>query len=361
MDKKIQSAKAIEAKKAFKTSAVALILSLLLGAVIIWFSGYSPIDSYMAIFASSLGTVNGFALSLSQATPIMFTGLSFAIAYKVRMINTGAEGQLYMGAMAAAIVGAYITNLPGIIHVPLAILAAFVAGGLAALLVAFLKVKFGASEIILTLMLNEVFILFTSYLANGPLKPEDSALAQTEIIPQTARLTKLIPKTQLTTAVLLVLFVAIIVQFILSKTSYGYEIKVTGLNLKAAKTAGINVNRTYLTTFFASGGVAGLAGAAMVLGVNFRFIEGFSNGFGFSGISVAALAAYNPLAVILSAFLFGVLKAGAITLNRTTPVPVEFVDVIQVLVVIFVAAPTMISGITKLVKSKKATESKGGK
>jgi simple sugar transport system ATP-binding protein len=331
-------------KNALFTSSFALLFSIALGALILRLSGYHPLECYRLIFGISLGTVKGFALSLSQATPLMFTGLSFAIAYRVRMINTGAEGQLYVGAMAAAIVGGYL-SLPRFIHLPAAVLAAFMAGGMAAFFVAFLKVKFGASEIILTLMLNSILILVTGYLANAPLKPADSAISQTRMIESTARLNRLIPQTQLTTAIILAVLIAVVLQFVLSRSAYGYEIKVTGLNLKAALTAGIRVNRVYLSTFFISGAIAGLGGAAMALGVNYRFIAGFSANLGFAGISVAALAAYNPVTVILTAFLFGVLKAGAITLNRTTPIPVEFVDVIQVLVVIFVAAPMLIRAI----------------
>ncbi len=342
MNKRSNSAIKIERKNAVVNSAFALIFSLLLGMIFIGLSGYSPIESYKAIFGLSLGTVKGFALSLSQATPIMFTGFSFALAYRVRMINTGAEGQLYAGAMAAALVGAYVTNLPSIVHIPLAFAAAFIAGGLIALIVALAKVYFSANEIIMTLMLNEIVILFTSYLANGPLKPAGSGVGQTERIAESAKLIKLIPQTQLTTAIFLGIIVALVLQFLLTKTVFGYEVHVTGLNLRAAQVAGINVSRTYLITFALSGAIAGLGGAAMVLGVNYRFIEGFSSGYGFSGISIAALAAYSPLGVILSAFLIGVLKAGTITLSRTTSIPVEFVDVIQVLVIIFVAAPELI-------------------
>ncbi len=339
---------------ALLTSVFALLFSLLLGALIIWLAGYSPIQSYAAIFGYSLGTVKGMALSLSQATPILFTGLAFAIAYKVRMINTGAEGQLYMGAIGSAVIGAYLAGMPRMIHLPLTLLAGMLMGGLAALLVASLRVKFGASEIITSLMLNEVFILFAGYLANGPLRPDGSPQPQTEMIAETARLSKLIPKTQLTTAILIGVVLAILVQFILKRTNYGYEMNVTGLNPTAAKTAGIPTSRIHLITFSLSGAVAGLCGSALVMGTNFRFVEGISSSYGFAGISVAALAAYNPIAVIPSAILFGILKAGAITLNRTTPIPIEFVDVIQVLVVVFVAAPRMVRAILDIPKRIKA-------
>lgn len=353
MDDKQRSVKRLGMKDSFVNSFFALVFSLLLGMLFLAASGYSAIESYKSIFGVSLGTVKGFALSLSQATPIMFTGLSFALAYRVRMINTGAEGQLYAGAIAAAIVGAYITSLPGVVHIPLAFLAAFIAGGLVALLVALAKVYFGANEIIMTLMLNQVIILFTSYLSNGPLKPAGSGVGQTERILDSAKLTRLIPQTQLTTAIFLVIGVAILLQLMLDKTVFGYEIKITGNNLRAAEVAGINVARTYITTFALSGAVAGLGGAAMVLGVNYRFIEGFSSSYGFAGISIAALAAYSPAGVIVSAFLIGILKSGTITLNRLTSIPVEFVEVIQVLIIIFVAAPKLISSILNIFKKIK--------
>lgn len=338
------------ARQAVITSVFALVFSLILGAILLAACGYSPVESYIAIFGSSLGTVKGLALSLSQATPILFTGLAFAIAYRVRMINTGAEGQLYAGAMAAALVGAYVTGLPSIIHVPLCLLAAALAGGLVAGLVAYLKNRFGANEIILTLMLNEIIVLFTSYLANGPLKAEGSGVGQTDKIQESAKLLRIIPQTQLTIAIIVGIVLAIVLQFVLNRTAYGYEIQVTGYNLRAARTAGINAERTYLLTFAISGAVAGIGGAAVALGVNYRFTEGFSASYGFGGISVAALAAYSPIGVILSSFLIGVLKAGAITVNRTTNIPIEFVSVIQVMVIIFVAAPKLIRSLIDIPK-----------
>jgi simple sugar transport system permease protein len=360
-----KSLKSLDMKNAFVNSLYALVFSLLLGMVFISITGYSPLDTYRAIFVSSFSSTKNFALTLSQATPLMFTGIAFALAYRVKMINTGAEGQMYAGAITAALVGAYITNLPGIIHIPLALLVAAAAGGFTAGIVGYAKLKTGANEIIMTLMLNNVVIFITGYLANGPLKPEGSGVGQTERIQESAKLMKLIPQTQLTIALLIVIAVAVILQYMLDRTVFGYEMKVTGFNLRAAQVAGIKVSKASLITFTISGAVAGLGGAAMVLGVNYRFIEGFSSGYGFAGISIAALAAYSPLAVIPAAFLIGILRAGTITLSRTTAIPIEVVDVIQVLIIIFVAAPSMIRAITgnfkKLVtKFTSNTEKSGG-
>lgn len=332
--------------RSFRLSVAALFLALLCGAVIIGFCGFSPLETYRAIFAGSLGNQKGIVLSLSQATPLMFTGLAFAIAYRVKIVNLGEEGQLYAGAMASALAGCYLSGLPAVLHITLALLAGIAAGGIVGLFTGFLKVRFGAQEVITSIMVNEIVILFTSYLCNGPVKAEGSVTPQTERILETAKLPRLVPRSQLTIAILIVIVIAVLLQLLLKKTALGYEMRVTGFNLKAAKTAGINVNRVYLFTFFISSAIAGLCGSILVLGVNGRFVEDLSANYGFGGISVAALAAYNPVVSIFSAVIFGILKAGAMTVNRTTAVPIEFVSVIQALVVVFVAAPKLISRLT---------------
>lgn len=344
--------------ESFKISSISLILALICGGVVIIFSGYSPFSIYKAVFFETLSTPKGIALALSQATPLMLSGLAFAIAFKVNLLNLGLEGQLYMGAMASALAGAYITFLPPVLHVIVCIGVGILAGGLVGLFTGFLKIRFGAREVIVSIMLNEIIILFTSYLSNGPFKATSSIFAQTEKIQPTAELTRLYMNSHLTIAIFLAMIIAVILQFLLKKTRLGYEMQVVGFNLRASQTAGININKIYYFTIFLSGAIAGMGGAVMILGVNRRFIEGFSNGLGWSGISVAALAAYNPLAVIVSSLVFGVLKAGAMTVNRTTNIPWEFVLVIQALVVAFVAAPKMIKAILSIFKIKKKDEIK---
>lgn len=324
-----------------RTSVLSLFFAILIGGIIIASAGYSPIETYVAMFRGSLSSKKGIILSLTQATPLIFTGLSFAIAYRVRLVNLGAEGQLYLGAMAAAIMGYYVQGLNQFSHVTLALLASAVAGGLAGLFIGFLRVKFGAQEVITSIMLNEIIILFTSYLAAGPLKGDKSVTVQTERIQSTAMLPVLAKQSQLTIAFLMAVIIAIMLSILLNRTVTGYEMRVTGFGRRAAETGGIKVSKIYLLTIFISGAVAGLGGASQVMGVNRRFVEGFSASYGFSGISVAALALYNPVAVILSGTVFGILRAGAMTVSRTTLIPVEFVSVIQALVVVFMAAPQL--------------------
>ena len=326
----------------FSRSAAALLAALLIGGVIITLGGYSFVDVYAAIFKGSLGSSRGIVLSLATATPIMFTGLGFTIGIKVGIVNTGLEGQLYMGALVSALVGAYIP-MPAGVHVVVSMLAGAVAGGLAGTLMGWFRVQFGAPEVITGIMMNSIITLFTSYLSNDPLKPPNVGSAQTIQIKETAELTKLVLKSQLTTAFIVAIVMCILVYWMQRKTVWGYKMTAVGLNPRASMVAGISSSRMYLLALALSGAMAGLAGSGLALGIFKRFIESVSNGLGFQGIPVSALAGHNPLGVIVSALLFGVLKAGATMVNQSTSIPYEFVDVVQALVVVFVAAPAIIT------------------
>lgn len=325
----------------FTRSVIALLAALTIGGIIVTLGGYSFFDVYAAIFKGSLGTSRGLVLSLATATPLMLTGLGFAVGIRVGIVNTGLEGQLFAGGMAAALVGAYIP-MPDGVHAAVALLAAAVAGGLIGALMGWFRVQFGAPEVITGIMLNSIVTLFTSYLANDPLKPPNVGSAQTKQIMESAELTKLVPKSQLTTAFIMAIAMCVLIYLMQQKTVWGFKMQAVGQNPRAATVAGINSSRMYLLALALSGAMAGLAGGALVLGVFKRFIEALSSGLGFQGIPVSALASHNPLGVILSALLFGVLKAGSTMVNQSTSIPFEFVDVVQALVVVFVAAPSII-------------------
>ena len=219
------------------------------------------------------------------------------------------------------------------------------AGGLYAGLVGVLKVKFGSNEVIATVMLNSIATYLVDYLLNGPMLAENSSVAQTERVLETAQLPRMY---QLTIAILLAVAACILVKLFMDRTALGYEIRAVGLNPDAAETAGISKAKVTIVALCISGCIAGLAGASHVLGVDRRLINGFSNDYGFSGISVAALAADSPVGVIFAGIVFGALRAGTMELNRTTSIPVEFVNVIQAMVVILVAAPLLVKELKRL-------------
>lgn len=336
-------------------SVISLGFAIVISGIIMALCGYNPFEAFGAMFVGAFGSQRAIAQTLTQATPLIFTGLAFTFAKKATLINLGIEGQLQMGAMAAAIVGAIDLGLPMALHLPLALVAGMIAGGLYAGFVGFLKVKFGSNEVIATIMLNSIAIYFVSYLANYPLKVE-GAVAQTSKVMETAMLPRIFSKYQLTLAIFIAIAACILVKYFMQKTRLGYEMRCVGMNSTAAETAGIKIGKIMMIAMFISGAIAGLAGAGQVLGVDRRFIDGFSPGYGFDGIAVAALAADNPIGVIFAGIIFGALRAGSMVLNRTTNIPTDFVNVIQALVVLFVAAPMLVKAILRINDKKVAAK-----
>lgn len=335
-------------------SAIALVISVIISALIMLLCGYNPMEAYSAIFTGAFGSLRGFAQTLTQATPLIFTGLAFTLAKKANLINLGVEGQMYMGALGAAMVGIVDLGIPGWLHILLAVAAGFLFGAAFGAVIGIMKVKFDSNEVVAGVMLNEIAMCFINYLLNGVLLAKDSPVAQTERVVKAARLPRIMGNYQVTIAIFIALVACIIIKWFITRTTLGYEIRAVGLNKRGAETAGINVGKAWIIAMLISGGIAGLAGVNQVLGVDRRLISGFSPGYGFNGIAVAALAADDPLSVVLAGLIFGVLRAGALELNRTTGIPVEFVDVIQAMVVIFVSAPLLIKHMGKAMNKAKA-------
>ena len=339
-------------------SAVALILALVLGGFIMLTCGYNPVEAYASILKGAFIGKKAICQTLVQATPLIFAGLAYTVAKRANLINLGIEGQLYMGALGTSIVALMPLRLPAVIWIPLALLAGVLLGGLYAGLVGFMKVKFGSNEVIATMMLNTIAVNFVAYMVNYPLKEQGKSMAQTSKFTEVVWIPKLLEKTQLTAAIIIAVIACILVKLLFDRTVIGYEIKCVGLNLKASETAGIRIGRIMIIAMLLSGGIAGLLGGSHVLGVDHRLISDFSSGYGFDGIAVAALAADNPVGVILSGIIFGALRAGCMVLNRTTGIPTEFIDVIQALIILFVAAPLLVKEILRM---KHTGRGKGGK
>lgn len=340
-------------------SIFALILALILGGIIMMLCGYNPFEAYAAIFKGAFAGKKAICMTLVQATPLIFAGLAYTVAKRANLINLGIEGQMYMGALGAAIIALLPLNLPPLIWILLTLFSAMLFGGLYAGIVGFMKVKFGSNEVIATMMLNTIAIKFVDYMVNYPLKEEGKSLAQSAKFNEAVWLPKLVDKTQLTIAILIAILCCVLIKFLLDRTGIGYEIKCVGLSRLASETAGIKIGKIMIIAMILSGAIAGLLGGTHVMGVDKRLIAGFSSGYGFDGIAVAALASDNPLAVIISGIIFGSLRAGCMVLNRTTGIPTEFIDVIQALIILLVAAPLLVKEVLRIRNTK--TVAKGGR
>ena len=324
-----------------KKSLAAIGIAILVGALFILLSGESPIEAYGALLKGALGSPKSIANTISKSIPLAFTGLAVALGSRCGMLNIGAEGQLHAGAMAAVLTALSLSAFPAPIVLIVSIIAGILAGMIVGGIPGFFKARLNTNEVIVAIMLNYICTLFTSWLVNGPVK-SDGSTAQTEVLPEGVWLGRLIPQTQLTTALFILIAVAVLMYIFLWKTSVGYQLRAVGANPSAAGTAGIRVKTYMIMAMVLSGGLAALAGITEVFGKYHRFIEGFSPSFGFTGIAVAILGRNHPAGVLLTALLFGIMDMGALRMNRVTDVSTNMVTVVQSLVILLVAAPELI-------------------
>jgi simple sugar transport system permease protein len=324
-----------------KIPLAAVLIAAVIGAVILIVSGANPIEAYAALFKGAFGSSAALGRTLEKATPLLLSGLAVAFAFKAGLFNIGAQGQLLFGAIVSAYVGFSITGLPLIIHAPLALLAGAVAGGLFAAIPGALKTYTGAHEVIVTIMLNFIAINITDFLADGPWKDtaNDNPVARTPAILDSARVGTI---GDIPIGFFIAVLCALIIWWILWKTTLGYEIRTVGLNPHAAKYAGIKVARTIILTMVISGILAGFGGAIETQGVVGRYQPGFNVGLGFDGITIALLGKTNPIGVIPAAILVGAMKAGASQMQFSADVAKEITDVIQALILFFVAADMIV-------------------
>ncbi|MHB1000095.1 MAG: ABC transporter permease [Armatimonadota bacterium] len=308
--------------------------SFIVAAVIIALSGGSPVQSFASIFSGAFGSSTAFGETLVKTTPLILTGLAIALGLRAGLFNIGAEGQLLVGALAAAWVG-YAFDLPAILHVPLCLVAGVIGGAAWGLIPGLLKAKRGVHEVISTIMLNYIAFYFTHYMVAVPMKDAATMAPQTPEMHESARLAVLMQAGNLHAGIIIAILCVAGLSVLLWKSRIGYELRAVGLGPDAARTAGISVPKTVVLAMVLSGGLAGIAGAVEVMGVHHKFYDQFSPGYGFDSIAVALLGNNTAIGTALSAFLFGALKNGALNMQLDTETPKEIVTLIQAIVIVF--------------------------
>jgi len=315
---------------------ISLLLALAVSALIMLAFHANPIEAYGALLIGALGSKQGLAETLVQMTAFLFAGLGVAIAFRAGLFNIGAEGQLTVGALCTAIVGAAL-HLPWPIEIPLCLLAGAAGGGAWAAIAGVLRARLGASEVITTIMLNYIAFFFANYLVSGPLQGNVAA-PETALIAASAALPPIVAQTRLTAAFPLAIVVAVALAWWLRRTVAGYELRAVGRSERAARYAGIDVRRVLVRAMTTSGALAGLAGATEVLGLFHRFNVQLSPGYGFMSIAVALIGGSDPIGVIFSSFFFGIMQNGALSMQALASVPKDLVAIVEGLVILFVAA-----------------------
>jgi len=300
-------------------------------------AGVSPWDALVAGVQGSFGDPGGLSGTFTRMTPLLFSGLGVALALRAGLFNIGVEGQLLVGALAAAATGIYLTGLPAPLHVTLSVLSGALAGMLWAAPAGLIKVWRGGHEVITTIMLNYIARSFTKYIAANPMQDPSSDMATTVYVADGARLGLASTTPEISWGLVLGIGIAVFLFWWMRRTVAGYELGAVGANADAARAAGVNVKRTIVWAMAASGALAGIAGAMQVCAYEFRFYDGISPGYGFDSLAVALIALANPLIVCLSSLLFGALAQGAQSAQVVTEIPKEIAAVVQGVVILLAA------------------------
>nr|WP_291234838.1 ABC transporter permease [Frisingicoccus sp.] len=318
---------------------VIALITIAVGTVLIMMSNANPVEAYANFFKGIFGNLNGFCEVFVKATPLIFTGLGCAVAFRTGFFNIGAEGQFYVGALTASMVALNVQGAAGIV---LALAAGFLAGGVWALIAAVFKAKLGISEIIVTIMLNYIAINLVGIAVRTFLMDPAGSVPQSAKFDSSVWLPQLLPPTRLHAGFILALVSVAVVWFLLEKTTVGYEIKVVGFNKRAAACNGISVMKNIVISAFLSGGLAGMAGVVEVLAIQKKLLEGISSNCGYTAVLIALMAGNHPVGVIVASVAMAAMQVGANTMQRQLGVPSAIVDILIGLVVLLILAKGLI-------------------
>jgi simple sugar transport system permease protein len=328
---------------------LAVFTALVIGAVVIAFTGKDWLAAYIGLWEGSFGSLRAIENTVVKSTPYIIAGLGVALGFKAGLFNIGAEGQLYAGALLAVLVGFGLAGLPPLLHVPLAIAAGALGGFIWGAIPGILKARAGAHEVINTIMMNYIAIFMAAWLIKSrePFllgDPADSSRTRTRPVADSAMLPSIegLGGVELHGGIMMAGILVLLVYWLLYHTTIGFELRTVGANAAAARYAGIRVPHTIVLAMGLSGMLAGLAGAGEVLGRQGALTADFLSGLGFDSIAVALLARSNPIAVVAAGLLWGGLLSGARQMQVSAGLPIDLIKVVQALIIMFVAADQII-------------------
>jgi simple sugar transport system permease protein len=324
--------------------ALAIAATFVVAALLAMIAGGNPFAVFGLILIGAFGSKFAILETLNSATPLIFTGLAIAVAFRAKLWNIGAEAQLYAGAVITVVLGTGALSLPAPLMLALCAIAAMLAGALILLGPALLKTRLGVDEVVTTLLLNFIFLLFVSYLLEGPLKdPMGMGWPKSARLLPEARLPRIVEGLRLHWGFALALIAALAVWVINTRTTLGYEMRAVGQNAEAAGFAGIPVTKVILKTALLSGGLAGLAGFSEVSGLKGSLTLDLSPGFGYTGIVVAMLALLHPLGVVVAALFVAAIFVGADSMSRAAGVPSYLADIMLASALLFMVLAILLT------------------
>ena len=329
---------------------ISIVIGFVVGAILLSIAKINPLDAYKQLFNGVFGKPKFMVWCLIYAAPLIFTGLSVAFSFKTVVFNIGAEGQFVVGSLTACVLGILI-KAPAIIHVPLCFIGAALAGGIWGAIVGVLKIKKGVNEVLSYIMFNWIAFYLSNFVVNLSIIHKDGGGEATKDIAATARI--LAPKSIIAATgasaanygFILAIIFAVIVWFIINRTTLGFKLRAVGFSNTAAQYAGIDTGKSFLTAMAFSGALAGIGGAVQLMGMSGR-ISQFSGqeGYGFQGITVALIASSNPIACIFAGIFYGAMKYGGGKLSLVNA-PAEVVDIIMGIIILFIAISSLFKNI----------------
>jgi ABC-type uncharacterized transport system permease subunit len=332
---RVSGSLAMSAARRAGQALVPVIAALVVGGIVLAITGWDPISVYRLMAREAFGSTSQIESTLGAATPLLFTGLATAIAFRAGVFNIGVDGSFILGGLAAAWLGALLTGLPAVPLIVLCLLIGMVVGAVWSGPPAILRARLGVDEVVTTLMLNFVAIGIASWVVNSLLLAQGTANSASKPIASQAELPSL--GGDVTVGFAIALAATAVYAIVMRFSAAGYELRMTGLNPAFAQTVGVPVRRVIVNAMLLSGLVGGLGGAAHALGVVHRFVDGFSPGYGFTGIAIALLARNGAIGVILASILFGALASAGATVQLFSDIPLDIVDVLQGTIMIFAA------------------------
>ena len=323
---------------------ISVLLSFVIGALMILAIGGDPGEAYGYLMQGAFGSRGNLITTFVKATPLIFTGLAATVAYRCGVFNLGAQGQFVMGAVVSIWFSSTFSHVGGSAHLIISLMLGMLAGGLWGAIPGILKITRGLNEVIVSILLNYIAILFMGYLYSAPLR--EANLPQTP--PVSTELWSMGTSGRLHVGIIMGAVIALAIHYFLFNTSGGFKLRAVGLNREAAGVNGFRVYRLMILSFVISGAIAGLGGSIELHGTQYRLMAGFGANYGFDGVAIALIAQLNPIATLVVAYLFAVLRTGATTMQVGSGMPTSVIDIIQALVIVFAVAGSALINLPKV-------------